>query len=92
VLLSRKRVSGSSARAGAGAVVPMASTELRMAMNFFMVSLLGFFHGSTSAAWEERTASRFIPKKIIYFQMLTSEYRQNRKRHPKLRSGWLATG
>ena len=53
--------------AEAGAVVPMASTELRMAMNFFMVSLLGFFHGSTSAAWEERTTSRFIPKKNRLF-------------------------
>jgi hypothetical protein len=74
VLLSRKRVNGSSARAGAGAVVPMASTELRMAMNFFMVSLLGFFHGSTSAAAEERTGQILFRKKIVYFQTFKSRY------------------
>jgi hypothetical protein len=70
----------------------MASAELRMAMNFFMVSLLGFFHGSMSAAWEERTGPRFIPQKIIYFQIFNSNYRQKQKRHPKRRSGWSTTG
>jgi hypothetical protein len=70
----------------------MASTELRMAMNFFMVGLLGFFHGSTSAAWEERTTSKVIPGKIIYFQIFNSNYRHNRTHHPKRRSGWSATG
>jgi len=45
----------------------MASTELRMAMNFFMVSLLGFFHGSTSAAGEKRIAPRLIPEKFHLF-------------------------
>ena len=74
MLLSRKRVSGSSARAGACAVVPMASTELRMAMNFLMVSLLGFFYRSTSAAEEKRADLRLIPRKSIYSQIFNASY------------------
>jgi hypothetical protein len=57
-----------------------------MAMNFFMVSLLGFFHRSTSAAEEKRVGLMVIPEEIIYFQIFNSSFRQSRRSHPKRRS------
>jgi hypothetical protein len=40
VIFLRKRKTGSSATAGAGAVAPTTRNALRMAMNFFMAFLL----------------------------------------------------
>jgi hypothetical protein len=58
---SRKRVTGSSATAGAGAVMPAARIVLRTAMIFFMVFLLNTTQSGATAR-EKRAGSDLIPK------------------------------
>jgi hypothetical protein len=60
----------------------MASAELRMATNFFMVSLLGFFHRSTSAAEEKRAGTKFIPNKSVQFQIFRGNFMAKERMPP----------
>jgi hypothetical protein len=63
----RKRVTGSSAKLGAGAVkAPRVRADDRMAITFFIV--FSIFETASTAAREKRETTVYIPIKIKYFK------------------------
>lgn len=66
-IFSRKRETGSSAMAGAGAAAPAIRTALRIAISFFMVFLL--CRGSLIGCGGETEGGEVYSKKIITFSM-----------------------